>query len=114
MTRLELETRCEELLQDRAKIGADWGQAKINYDNLKDVQDDMLSAVVTEVQLEAVLREGKDYSETKARRLARSHPKWKEYREGVTAAKAQEFDLRMKYGNLKKEYDLFYARYLKS
>ncbi len=113
-SRLECESKCDELFQSRARSIAEWGEAKVAFDNIKDVEHDMLAAIVNEIQMEAVLREGGEYTETKAKRLARSHPKWKDYRAGLTAAKQREFELRMQSGNLKKEYDLYYAKYLKS
>ena len=108
--RITLENRCDELLTARVKAKEDWCVAYLEYHNLKDRNEDMLHAIMDEVQA----KYEKEIPENKLERLARGSEKWKIHRRGLTIAKEKELRARIALDNIRKEQELCLTKFMKS
>lgn len=107
--RQELEEECDALLKERHEVMTRWAEAKVNHDNLKDFSDDLLKAIMDDIQS----IEG-DVPENKLTRFAKRTDKWKEHREGLKASRSLLMETKIAVDMNRKKYELAYAKYLKS
>lgn len=114
MTRLELENKCDELYKTIVQLGVEWADAKVAYHNLKKLTTDLESKLMNKIELEQTVRGGEALPNVKLRRLTHELDEWREHREGLNAAYENEFRIRLRYQDLKAEYEITYMKYCKS
>lgn len=114
MNRQDLENKADELRVQTAEMGVVWADAKVTYHNLNKLSSDLESSIMNRLEVEQTLRDGKELPNVKLRRLAHATEQWKEHKTALNLAYENELRARLKYKDLKTEWDITYAKYLKS
>lgn len=108
--RQDLEAECDRLLIEREKVFQEWAEAKVAYENLKDRNDDVLKAIMDE--LENV--NGGNLAENKLTRMAKRTEAWKQHKSGVRLAYEKKLQADIKRDQVRKSYELHVVKYMKS
>lgn len=110
MNRQELEAECDRLLEEREHFEYELGKAQVDFDNLKDLSDEYLKAIMDEIQAE----QKKELPENRLTRFAKRTDKWKQHKEGLALARQKKVEAKIALTMNRKKYELAYAKYLKS